>query len=212
MEAIADAAGSLGNFGGAGGSAEVRVNGHLVKSRAFRDDPRASNPILLDVSAFLTPGENHIEVIPAAAVGSAIVRLVESHWTPWTQSRVRSSAELRFSVKFGRTDARASVRAERVGFRGYGMLLAEVGLPPRAEVDRGSLESLLADRESGLDRYEILPDRIVFYLWPEAGGVSFEFWLSARMTMKAKSAGSVLYDYYNPEELTEMPPETFVIR
>ena len=33
-----------------------------------------------------------------------------------------------------------TVEAERIAFRGYGMLLAEIGLPPGADVDRASLE------------------------------------------------------------------------
>jgi hypothetical protein len=98
------------------------------------------------------------------------------------------------------------VKAERVGFRGYGMMLAEIGLPPGVEVDRASLESVIKDKSLGVDRYEMLPDRIVFYLWPEAGGVSFRFNIEFRSPMKAKSAPSVLYDYYNPEALTEAAP------
>ena len=40
------------------------------------------------------------------------------------------------------------VEAERIAFRGYGMMLAEIGLPPGADVDRSSLES--CDAELGL--------------------------------------------------------------
>jgi A-macroglobulin receptor binding domain len=50
-----------------------------------------------------------------------------------------------------------------------------------------------------LSRYEVLSDRVVFYLWPKASGASFDFSLQTRMPMQAKSAASVLYDYYNPE-------------
>jgi len=76
---------------------------------------------------------------------------------------------------------RCSVKAERVGFRGYGMMLAEVGLPPGAEVDRSSLELLLNDPSLGVNRYYVLPDRVILYLWPTAGGASFEFSFRARM-------------------------------
>jgi hypothetical protein len=117
---------------------------------------------------------------------------------------------LRFAVEFDRLQAQAgepvrcSVKAERVGFRGYGMMLAEIGLPPGAEVDRASLEALVDD--GSVDRYDVLPDRIVLYLWPVAGGVSLDFDLRARMPMAAKTASSILYDYYNPEALSEIAP------
>ncbi|HKD60396.1 MAG TPA: hypothetical protein VKB47_08035 [Terracidiphilus sp.] len=41
---------------------------------------------------------------------------------------------------------------------------AKVGLPPGAGVDRISLAKLLDDWT--ISRYELQPDRIVFYLWP----------------------------------------------
>ncbi len=47
------------------------------------------------------------------------------------------------------------MKAERVGFRGYGMMLAEVGLPPGAEVDRASLEEAMRDSGWGVQSYEV---------------------------------------------------------
>jgi uncharacterized protein (TIGR03437 family) len=40
----------------------------------------------------------------------------------------------------------------------------------------------------------------------EAGGVSFDLSLTTRMTMKAKSAGSVFYNYHSPEERFRREP------
>jgi hypothetical protein len=99
-----------------------------------------------------------------------------------------------------------AVHAERAGFRGYGMMLAEVGLPPGADVDRSSLDSAVADSGWGLQSYEAQPDRVVFYLWPRAGGMSFSFSLKVRFPMKAQSSESVLYDYYNPQARASVPP------
>ena len=91
-------------------------------------------------------------------------------------------------------------------------MLAEIGLPPGAEVDRASLEAIVSDWSLGIDRYDVLPDRVVLYLWPEAGGVSFDFIVRARMPMVAKSAASILYDYYNPEALSEVAPVRWDIK
>jgi len=85
-------------------------------------------------------------------------------------------------------------------------MLAEIGLPPGADVDRSSLETAL------IKQYDVLPDRLVLYLWPEAGGVKFDFKFRPRFGLNAKSAASVLYDYYNPEARTVVPPATFRIR
>lgn len=72
------------------------------------------------------------------------------------------------------------VRAERIGFRGYGMMLGEVGLPPGADVDRESLEHVLQGNYS-LYRYDVLPDRGDFVHL--AGGGWFELQLQIPPTI-----------------------------
>jgi hypothetical protein len=100
------------------------------------------------------------------------------------------------------------VEAERIGFAGYGMMIAEIGMPPGAEVDRESLEKA---KDSGVDGYEVQPDRVVFYLWPSAGGSKFQFTFRTRYGMNAMSAPSVLYDYYNPDAKAVVVPTRFTI-
>ena len=71
-----------------------------------------------------------------------------------------------------------------------------------------------AVKESGWDlsRYDVLPDRLVVYLWPRAGGTRFSFSFRPRLGMRAKAAASQLYDYYNPEARAVVAPTKFVIR
>jgi CD109 antigen len=92
------------------------------------------------------------------------------------------------------------------------MMLAEVGLPPGAEVDRSSLDSAVADSSWDLQSYEVQPDRVVFYLWPRADGTTFSFNLKAWFPMKAQSSESILHDYYNPQTRASLPPAWLVIR
>ena len=218
MSAIADASSALGHVGGVGGSLEVRANGRLVKTIAMPRDTKSTDPVILDLAAFLSPGDNQITVLPVGGMQSAMLHLTATHWQPWDKATVRSSPELRLAVQFDRSQSnagepvRCTVKAERIGFRGYGMMLAEIGLPPGAEVDRASLEAALVESSVGLDHYEILPDRVVLYLWPKAGGAAFDFFLSTRMAMSAKSAASVLYDYNNPEALAEVQPSRWLVK
>jgi hypothetical protein len=90
------------------------------------------------------------------------------------------------------------------------MLLAEIGIPPGADVDRSSLEK--ATKDWTITSYDVLPDRVVLYLWPRAGGVTFDFKFRPRFGLKAKSAASTLYDYYNPEASVVVPPSLFKVR
>ena len=64
----------------------------------------------------------------------------------------------------------------------------------------------------GIGRYEVMPDRVVFYLWPQAGGAAFDFAFRPRLGVEAKTASSVLYDHYNPEAGMEAPPALFTIQ
>ena len=76
------------------------------------------------------------------------------------------------------------VEAERIGFAGYGMMIAEIGLPPGVEVDHESLEEA---KQTGVDGYEVQPDRVVFYLWPSAGGSKFQFIFRPRFGISTMS-------------------------
>src|SRR5262249_17074072 len=97
-------------------------------------------------------------------------------------------------------------------FRGYGMMLAEIGVPPGAEVDRSSLETAMNSSGWALNQYDVLPDRVVVYLWPQAGGVKFNFKFRPRFGVNAKTASSVVYDYYNPESRAVVPPVMFRVK
>jgi len=217
MRALTDAAPVLGNLAG-GGRLEIRANGQTLQTVTLPSDPHATDPIPIDISRLLTPGQHRLSLVPSTGTVGLLARLTVNHWLPWDQTAIRRSPELRLSVQFDRLNApvgvpvQCHVKAERVGFRGYGMMLAEIGLPPGAEVDRASLESVLAGAQAGLDHYEILPDRVVLYLWPKAGGVDFSFSLSTRWPITAKSRPSTLYDYYNPEALAEVAPSNWVVR
>ena len=90
------------------------------------------------------------------------------------------------------------------------MLLAEVGLPPGADVDRSSLAELLDDWT--ISRYELQPDRIVFYLWsPLAAGSHFAFRFTPRYAINAKAAPATLSDYYNPDLKVILAPQVFSV-
>jgi len=173
-----------------------------------------------------SPGANRVELRRPTGAAFASVQLVANYYLPWTTATANPDAALkttgtgalRLDATFTKHEARINeeivchVKAERVGFRGYGMMLAEIGLPPGAEVDRASLETAMKNSGWSLNHYDVLPDRVVFYLWARAGGTEFEFKFRPRFALHAKSAASVVYDYYNPEARAVVLPATFVVR
>jgi hypothetical protein len=91
------------------------------------------------------------------------------------------------------------------------MLIAEVGLPPGAEVDRGTLADLL-EKSRGIYSFEVAPDRVILYLWPRSEQTEFSFTFRPRYAMRVRTAPSVLYDYYNPDARFVVTPLGFAVR
>jgi hypothetical protein len=133
-------------------------------------------------------------------------------------ARANSGSSLRLGVTFDALSAGINqeitcrVTAERAGHAGYGMMLAEVGLPPGSDVDRASLDRAASESGWAVGRYDIRPDRVVLYLWPRAGGVNLSFRFRPRYGLDAMTAPSQLYDYYNPDARAILAPARFVIR
>lgn len=204
--------------------AEVFVNEKRVASIPMPLANRPSEPLLTDISRFLSAGNNRIQIRRAAGAPLASAQVVELHYERWpelAEAAKRDSASagaLRLQVRYDKTETKigdeviCTVQAERVGFRGYGMLLAEIGLLPGADLDRASLDRAVKETGWGVDQYDVSPDRLIVYLWPEAGGTRFQFKFRPRFGLAAQTAPSVVYDYYNPEARAVVAPTRFIVR
>ena len=207
------------------GRAEVFVNGRLTTTLEMPPGNQLSTPLIANISEFISPGNNRIEIRRGANSARASLQIVQTYYVPWAKRKITNHAEredsarsLRLGVSYDREVSRTGeeitckVTAERIGFEGYGMLLAEIGLPPGADVDRASLERAMKESGWTFSQYDILPDRLIVYLWPQAGGTNFIFKFRPRFGLKAQTAPSVLYDYYNPEARVVVAPTKFTIR
>ncbi len=206
-------------------TAEILLNGRRVQTLTLPPSHQLSNPLIVNLTGQLTTGNNHIEIKRPSNAALASAQLVETHYLPWSKSLATQAENfqpgtkraLRLAVHYDKHEAdigetiTCQVAAERIGFAGYGMLLAEIGLPPGAEVDRTSLELAVKNAGYDINHYDVLPDRVVFYLWPRAGGCKFSFQFRSRFGTKAQSAASILYDYYNPEARAIVAPTRFRI-
>jgi hypothetical protein len=224
LEAMITALPAAGEQGKAS-AATLKVNGREVKALQLPNPREATGPIILEIGSFLKKGENMIELVSAGKVETMNATVFTNYYLPWGESSATTADNLasgenralRLQVQYDRREmkegetVRCKVGTERIGFRGYGMMLAEVGLPPGAEVDRASLEQA-KESSAGVSSYEVLPDRVVFYVWPTAGGSSFEFGFRVRYGMESWSAASSLYDYYNPEAAATVKPVKFSVQ
>jgi hypothetical protein len=199
------------------GTIEVLVNGAPVNVPTPSND-EANSPLVLDISQAIRPGANRIQVRRSAG-SYASAQTVTSYYIPWSISPnlTGTSRSPALSVAFDKNEARVNdainchVKVSRPG-KEWGMMLTEIGLPPGAEVDRESLEKVLKNSNWSINQYDVLPDRVVFYVWPQRDVSEFDFQFRPRFALKAKSAPSNVYDYYNPEAKAVVAPTTFVVR
>ena len=201
-------------------SAEVDVNGEKAADLKLPSPNEIAAPFEVDITKFIKPGHNQISIKSPGDSQAASAQAVTRYYIPWERSSAHNVSNLRtgdsdalaLRVSYDQTglrpgsDIHCRVHAERIGFRGYGMLLAEIGLPPGAVPDRSSLERAMNDADWNISQYEIRPDRLVVYLWPKAGGTDFDFTFRERYEVNALTAPSVLYDYYNPDAQTVVRP------
>ena len=204
----------------------LRVGGKQTLSIDLPPANVLTGPVDVDMAKFVSPGKHHIEIRRSTGSSRASVQVLANYYVPWSHTTVggdlhqdaKVSDPLRLAVRFDKQSANVgeniecTVDAERIGFRGYGMLLAEIGLPPGAEVDRNSLEKALKASGWDINEYDVLPDRLIVYLWPHAGGTKFSFGFKPRFGLKALSAPSILYDYYNPESHAIVEPMQFTVQ
>lgn len=213
--------GSLG--GDEAVEARIVVNGKLAKPIEIPEGKRSTGPIYLDLTNYFAAGRNKVEIQVTKPIAMAGAQVSTDYYVPWASVSGREAWKpegaqaLRLAVHFDKTTASpgepidCKVEVERIGSYGSGMMLAEIGVPPGAAVDRASLESAVAASGWQLNHYEVLPDRIVVYVWPRAGGTKFHFIFKPRFEIRAYSAPSTLYDYYNPEAYVVVAPEIFHI-
>jgi hypothetical protein len=205
--------------------ASILVDGHQVLTINLPGPDELTAPVTVDLSKVVSPGAHHLEIRRGAGSAQASLQLITNYYVPWVHTAMdqdshhedKSSDTLRLRVQYDKQAAkvsegiRCSVDAERIGFRGYGMMLAEIGLPPGAEVDRSSIETAIKESGWDINQYEVLPDRLVIYLWPHAGGTKFSFTFKMRFGLKALTPPSTLYDYYNPEAHAVVEPTLFAV-
>jgi uncharacterized protein YfaS (alpha-2-macroglobulin family) len=192
---------------------EVLVNGSAAGKVTSGAEVRG--PVRIDVSRFVKTGQN--QVMFRSSGREPIEAQFNTAWyRPWDE-RSRPK-DLQIDARYSVTDTainapvRCSVTVKREHFYRYGMLIVEVGLPPGAEVDRGTLASLVEDSASGVDSFEVAPDRVAFYVWPRRTELTFNFSFRPRFAMKARAAPSLVYDYYNPDARDVQPPVLFTVR
>jgi hypothetical protein len=201
------------------GNLTIQVDGQPTIAVPLPPSAQDAGPIFVPLSPALAAGDHRVSLNLPANAQSATAQLVSSLYRPWPSvapvSSVANDEQLRMTVAYRTTNPLpgksidVTAHIERIGFEGYGMMIAEIGLPPGADVDRASLESAVSASNYELNHYEVLPDKVLIYLWPNAGGLTLHFRFTLRYAIQALTAPSAVYDYYNPDARLDLSPTQF---
>lgn len=140
-----------------------------------------------------------------------LVSVVSRAWMPWSELPAPGDDDLSFDLSCapleGVVGEPVTCTAEIRRLVPGGVLMAELGLPPGAEVDRGSLEA-----RSGWARWQVDADRVLAYVSPSSGVARLVFRFTPQLAIEARTPGSRLWDYYSPDRERRLPPLDFVVR
>lgn len=198
---------------------QISLNGANLQTLSLSSEQIA--PVSINLEGKLGESENRLEIV-SSTNAAVMAQVVQIHYIDWKDAQVagentNNSRQLQLDYNCDKQNAKimeevsCSVKAERVGFKGYGMLLAEIGIPPGADVSRESLQAAM-DSDWSLSRYDILPDRIIIYMWSKAGGTNINFKFKPRYGINAQTPASFVYDYYNDEAKATLAPMKFEVK
>ena len=192
---------------------EIFVNGAKAQEFEVSDDG-FQNPFILDVSTLANQSNNRVEIKTSGSAGFTMAQIVSVFYIDWKTAK-NDSDYFDFKVEFDKINAKIGEEIVcKVGIarkiNRYGMILAEIGIPPGADVDRASLENAKANGE--FSTYDILPDKVLIYFWSSSKGLDFSFKFKPRYGINAQNAPSMVYDYYNEEAKAILAPMRFEVK
>ena len=91
------------------------------------------------------------------------------------------------------------------------MLLADVGTPPGFSVSTTALEKLRAAGK--VERYTVTASGVIFYIskLDARASITLEYQMTAKIPLKAQTAPTTVYPYYEPQQLSAAAATTFIV-
>ncbi len=185
------------------GSVAVRVNGAEVASVEYR--PEDFDVVrFVDVSAFLKPGGNHVEIIPSDGLELMHQTTATSH-LPWARVSEAAPRAPSFEVDvawdrttLGRDETATmsvTVRSNLPGVASMGML--DLGIPPGFDVVTDDLDAAVA--RGLIQRYELAGRQVIHYVPEFRPERPFELdvRVTARFPLRASGGGAMAWEYYD---------------
>lgn len=197
----------------------VRINGEDAGS--FQITPENADVMqMVDLKKFVKPGANAIE-IGFEGKGNSLYQVSSYHYMPWTAETKPTGGKpdiMGIQVKYDRTELEKDAVLTgdvTVAYNGPGaanMVMVDLGIPPGFDVVTEDLAELVGSKV--IQRYQLTPRQVILYFDKVESGkpVTFRYRMKAKFPIRAKTAPSVVYQYYNPEIRSTAPPVEVVVR
>ncbi|MBL8233628.1 MAG: carboxypeptidase regulatory-like domain-containing protein [Bryobacterales bacterium] len=196
----------------AAGTVQIFVNGQPAAAIPISGQPEKRNSKPIDLTHLLRTGQTNEITVKSPPGWAGVSAKVTAHWyRPW-QSPAAADG---FSVSYSATSTvlHQPVRCNvKVPATVSGTTIVEVGLPPGAQLDDAAIREMMSDDGSGMQSYQLHPDRVEFILNASGKTEEFSFTFRPRYRMRAKSGYSVAYSNWNHEKRTVLPSTLFVVK
>jgi len=106
----------------------------------------------------------------------------------------------------------ATAHLEYNGRQATYMVIVTLGIPPGFIVDHGDFAELVSMRR--IEKYDLNPRQVTLYIGDVEPGTKLDFvyHLIPKYPIKAKTARSTAYEYYNPDVRTVVEPVEIEVR
>jgi hypothetical protein len=179
-------------------------NADVVRVVTFDDVNLRENQVTIDVSG----------------KGSLMYQVTAIYYLPWSVASTEQEPAglLSVDVSYDRTTIEVddlvtvNARAKLTRPGTAKMVLLDLGVPPGFTVQADDLNALV--EQQAIARYELTGRQIILYIenFSSDKTLDVEYRLKARFPMRAKTQPYSAYDYYNPEQQTNVQPTMVTVQ
>jgi uncharacterized protein YfaS (alpha-2-macroglobulin family) len=166
---------------------------------------------LFDLKEFTKVGDNEVEIAVKGDT-SMMYQIVGRHYSPWGNQKPVDRPVLDIGVEYDRTKlSTADVLKAKATLRYNGDLptyqvIVDLGIPPGFTADPGDFAEIVAAKKA--EKFSMTTRQVTLYLGDvKPGDVRvFEYSLKPKYPIKAKTPGTVAYEYYTPANRAAAKP------
>lgn len=199
-------------------NAEITVEVNGVKRHVIVTPDNWDVMQILDFKDAAKKGDNEVVIRYGGEVNLSY-QVVGRYFVPWSKlPREERKEAVELGVEYDRTSlttrdvVRATAKMRYNGPTATFMVIVTLGLPPGFVADPGDFAEMIGMKK--IQRYDLNPRQATLYIGDVQPGQEFEFvyHLTPKYPIKAKTARSAAYEYYNPDRKAVVEPREIEVK